>query len=159
MFLPLRSRPALLACAALGTIALVFANGAAFARAMGPFWMSENALQNAFSGAEITGTYSDGRTFNEKYDRTGALVYTEHEPSRHLTGSWSIVRGLFCTIYDNSGTGGCFRVHRASANCFEFYFETRTEEEARKSTPRNPSWTARAWRIDQVATCDGDPSV
>ncbi len=159
MFLRLRSWPLSLALAALGVIALALAKSAAPAHATGPFWMSESALMKAFSGAEITGTYSDGRTFNEKYDLTGALVYTEHEPSRHLTGSWSIVRGLFCTIYDNSGTGGCFRVHQASANCFEFYFETRTEAEARQSTPRNPSWTARAWRIDQVATCEGDPSV
>ena len=44
-------------------------------------------------------------------------------------------------------------------NCFEFYFETRTEEEARRSTPRNPTWTARAWRVDAVPTCDGKPTV
>lgn len=121
--------------------------------------MPESEMKNVFAGAEITGTYRDGRTFNERYAATGALVYTEHEPRRQLIGDWSIVRGLFCTIYHTSGTGGCFRIHQASANCFEFYFETRTEAEARSSTPRNPTWTARAWRIDAPPTCDGEPSV
>jgi hypothetical protein len=124
-----------------------------------PFWMSADALHQTFSGQAITGNYSDGRTFDESYAAAGRLVYTEHEPPRRQTGHWSIVNDRFCTIYDTSSSGGCFRVHQVSANCFEFYFETRTEEEARRSTPRNPTWTARAWRVDAVPTCDGKPTV
>jgi hypothetical protein len=124
-----------------------------------PFWMSADALHQAFAGQAVTGNYSDGRTFDESYDAAGRLVYTEHEPPRRQTGHWSIVNDRFCTIYDASSSGGCFRVHQVSANCFEFYFETRTEEEVRRSTPRDPTWTARAWRVDTVPTCDGKPTV
>jgi hypothetical protein len=123
------------------------------------FWMTEPSLRASFAGATINGEYVDGRTFTESYDLSGSLAYTEHPTKNDLGGHWSIVRDRFCTIYDNSGTGGCFRVHRASFNCFEFYFETRTEVEARQSTPRKPSWTARAWRIDQPSTCRERPMV
>lgn len=123
------------------------------------FWMSADELSRSFSGSEITGTYADGRTFNERYEADGSLVYVEHEPLRQLAGYWSIVSGRFCTIYDDSPTGGCFRVRRSGSNCFEFYFDTRTEAEARSSTPARPTWTARAWRIDAPATCNGEPSV
>lgn len=145
---------------ALSAVVLLLASAPAPACAQSPVWMSDTELSRAFAGTEITGTYKNGRTFNERYDKAGTLAYTEHEPHRLLTGTWSVVRGLFCTIYDSAGTGGCFRVHRVSANCFEFYFETRTEEEARDMiAPRPRSWTARAWRIDQPPTCDADPSV
>jgi hypothetical protein len=123
------------------------------------FWMSADQLARAFTGAEITGTYADGRTFDERYDADGSLVYLEHEPRRELTGHWSIVSGRFCTIYATSGTGGCFRVRQNGRNCFEFYFETRTEAEMRGAKPGTPSWTARAWRTDASATCNGEPSV
>ena len=36
-----------------------------------------------------------------------------------MTGRWSVVADTFCTIYDGSKTGGCFRVRRVSANCYE----------------------------------------
>jgi hypothetical protein len=124
-----------------------------------PFWMSAEALHQTFAGQVITGNYSDGRTFDDLDDAAGRLVYIEHEPPRRQTGHGSIVNDRFCTIYDTSSSGGCFRVHQVSPNCFEFYFATRAEEEARRSTPRNPTWAARAWRIDTVSTCDGKPSV
>lgn len=157
MLPPTSSRLCLSALAVTATLAMAVV--AARAQNAGPYWMSESALEKAFSGTEITGTYRDGRTFNERYDRAGTLVYREHTPNRQLTGNWSIVRGLFCTIYESSGTGGCFRVHRVGTNCFEFYFETRTEADARNALPRKPSWTAQAWRIDVAPTCTGEPSV
>jgi hypothetical protein len=123
------------------------------------FWMTEPDLRASFSGATINGEYTDGRSFEERYQTTGELAYTEIARKRHMTGRWSIVRNRFCTIYDNSGTGGCFRVHKTSFNCFEFYFDTRTEEEARKSTLRHPTWTARAWRTDLPTTCQDRPTV
>ncbi|MBU2532598.1 MAG: hypothetical protein KKB37_07650 [Alphaproteobacteria bacterium] len=123
------------------------------------FWMTDAALRASFAGHAISGEYVDGRTFTERYEDSGALVYRESTSTVPWTGHWSVVRGRFCTIYDTFGTGGCFRVHQVSDNCFEFYFETRTEEEARRSTPRTPSWTARAWRTDHVPTCKERPMV
>jgi hypothetical protein len=123
------------------------------------FWMTGDELRQTFSAAVIEGQYVDGRTFREQYAAGGSLDYKESSQVRNWSGRWSIVRGRFCTIYDNFGTGGCFRVRRVSFNCFEFFFDTRTVEEARRSTLSRPTWTARAWRVDQPATCEERPLV
>ena len=47
---------------------------------------------------------------------------------RECGGHWSVASGTFCTIYDDDPTGGCFRVQKTGANCFEFYFVARTED-------------------------------
>ena len=122
-------------------------------------WMSNERLQATFGGKTIVGQYADGRAFREAYAGDGSLDYVEEKPPRRLHGHWSIIKRRFCTIYANSSTGGCYRVRQVSTNCFEFYFEWRTEEQVRQSTPRNPTWTARAWRIDSVSTCEERPMV
>lgn len=123
------------------------------------FWMNEARLRAVFAGAAIDGHYIDKRTFREQYDAGGTLDYVEHASGTRFTGDWSVTADRFCTIYHTSGSGGCFRVRQTSANCFEFYFDTRTEEEARSSTLREPTWTARAWLVDQVSTCEERPLV
>lgn len=122
-------------------------------------WMSNERLKTAFAGRTIHGQYADGRAFREQYAADGSLDYAEEAPARRLRGHWSIIKRRFCTIYENSSTGGCYRVRQVSANCFEFFFETRTEAQVRQSTPRNPTWTARAWRDDGVSTCEERPMV
>lgn len=122
-------------------------------------WMTDAELRASFAGTTIDGQYVDGRSFRERYETGGALVYDEQAGKRRMTGYWNIVSGRFCTIYDGVASGGCFRVRQVSGNCFEFFFETRTEEEARRSTLRKPTWTARAWRIDLVSTCEERPMV
>lgn len=122
-------------------------------------WMSDAELSAEFGGHTIDGVYSDGQTFRESYHDGGRLTYRENREVR--TGYWSVVRGTFCTIYDLQDSGGCFRVRRRSQNCFEFYFITRNEAEARQRDPdREPiSWTARAWDIRRPSTCDETPVV
>lgn len=120
-------------------------------------WMSAADLKATFSGVTIVGHYADGRAFKESYLENGRLKYAEESRHRALAGHWSIVSGNFCTIYDINPTGGCFRVRRHSANCFEFYFLVRTEDEARKPKPGRPSWSARAWRNDRPSTCREKP--
>ena len=122
-------------------------------------WMTGEHLRAAFAGQTIVGQYVDGRTFRESYAADGSLDYVDHSRAHRLAGHWSIIEHRFCTIDRGDASGGCFRVHRASANCFEFYFETRTEAEVRGSTLRNPTWTARAWREDSVSTCEERPLV
>jgi hypothetical protein len=143
-------------CAGIAVCLALLARHAAAAET---FWMQDAELRRTFSASVIEGQYVDGRTFREQYSADNTLDYKESTQARNWTGRWSIVQDRFCTIYDNFGTGGCFRVRRASLNCFEFYFDTRTEEEARQSTLRRPTWTARAWRVDQPATCEERPLV
>ena len=123
------------------------------------FWLKENELRSGLGGATIDGQYVDARSFREHYNVDGSLNYEEPVGNPKLGGRWSIVRDRFCTIYDQSDTGGCYRVRQVSDNCFEFFFDSRTVAEARSSTLRNPTWTARAWRTDRVSTCEERPMV
>jgi hypothetical protein len=143
---------------AIAIAAILVASGGA-ARSLEPPapWMDATALKAAFSGVTIEGFYADGRPFEESYESTGRLRYVEELRNRIQLGYWSIVQGTFCTIYDAHPTGGCFRVRQHSANCFEFYFQARTEDEARKPDLDHPSWTARAWRKGVPSTCDEKP--
>ncbi len=122
-------------------------------------WMTNARLQAMFAGKTIVGQYVDGREFREQYAADGSLEYVDPAKARQLSGHWSIIKHRFCTIYDGNSTGGCFRVRQVSDNCFEFYFEARTEEEVRGSSLRHPTWTARAWRTESVSTCQERPLV
>ncbi len=119
-------------------------------------YMSEPDMQSAFGGKSIDGLYADGVTFSESYAADGRIDYRER--GRDMTGRWSLRAGTFCTIYDTSPTGGCYRVVRKGANCFEFYFVARDETIAERR-PGLPAWTAQAWVKGQHATCKEEPTV
>lgn len=114
-------------------------------------WMDGAGLAAAFKGRALSGEYASGRTFKEVYRDDGGLRY--QDDMRESGGHWSVSSGTFCTIYDDDPAGGCFRVQKTGANCFEFYFVARTEDKAPGAADRDPSWTARAWFTDQESTC------
>ncbi len=120
-------------------------------------WMGEAELRQTFAGVAIDGVYVDGMKFTESYEDQGALVY--NDPLKEMTGRWSIVNRAFCTLYHGKATGGCFKVARVSANCFEFYFLAGTEQETAKLESGRPSWTARGWNKKHPTTCDEKPVV
>lgn len=150
------SRQTLLIALALGT-GLVAVAAPGFAEMQGggadgqatEGFMAEADIRAALGGQAIDGHYRNGRTFSESYAADGRISY--RDDYRASGGRWSLVNGAFCTIYDGDPSGGCFRVRRSGANCFEFYFVARTEEEAK--APRKPDWTARGWRSDAKSTC------
>jgi hypothetical protein len=119
-------------------------------------WMSEAELAASFNGVTLNGRYADGREFTERYLASGRIEYLEREI--RIGGLWSIRSGTFCTIYDADPAGGCYRVHRESENCYEFYFVARTQEQA-EHDPRKPSWTARGAIEGKSPTCDDDAAV
>ena len=120
-------------------------------------WMSGEAIKAAFAGVTIDGVYGDGLTFTESYAVAGDIVY--QDTRKAMTGRWSIINQSFCTLYNGGISGGCFKVSRQSANCFEFYFQSSTEAEAAMPTPGQPSWTARGWNKARPSTCDGKPTA
>jgi hypothetical protein len=126
------------------------------AMASGP-WMADEDLRATFGGVTVDGHYVDGRRFSEQYEIDMGLVYSEGP--RETTGHWSVISGSFCTIYDGDPTGGCFKVARSGANCFEFYFIARTEEQVRQRKGGQPGWTARAWIKGLPDTCREEPMV
>jgi hypothetical protein len=122
-----------------------------------PVWMNEGAMKAAFSGKTIQGSYASGRAFIEVYEAAGDIVYREH--GIEYRGHWSLQAGTFCTIYHSDPTGGCFRVQQVGENCYEFYFVTRTEEQAANDGAGRPAWTARAAVTDRASTCNEKPTV
>ena len=120
-------------------------------------WMSGEAIKTTFAGTTIDGIYGDGLTFTETYADTGDIVY--QDTRKAMTGRWSIINQSFCTLYSGGISGGCFKVVRQSANCFEFYFQSSTEAEAANPTPGQPTWTARGWNKVRPSTCDEKPTA
>jgi hypothetical protein len=104
-------------------------------------WMDADAISKSFNNATVAGSYANGRPFQEHYRADGRVEYVER--GMNIGGRWSVTSGTLCTIYDTDPTGGCFRVAKVSANCFEFYFVARTEEAAPGDERDRPKWTAR----------------
>ena len=119
-------------------------------------WLSEEEMHAAFSGATLEGKYGNGRPFTEIYQNDGNLEY--REAANVINGKWSVEAGAFCTIYDNDSSGGCYRVKKASINCYEFYFVARTEQQA-QSKPEQPSWTARGSIVGKPGICTEEQNV
>jgi len=123
-----------------------------------PKWLSGPEIMAQFKGTTIDGRYASGKAFTERYAADGRLSYTE--PGLALGGHWSVTEGTLCTIYDYDATGGCYRVARVDANCYEFYFVSRTEAAA-PGPPGGgkPSWTARGALQGKPSACRDAPSV
>lgn len=114
-------------------------------------WMSESELSSALSGQAVSGEYASGNKFFEAYNADGSIAY--EDDVRSSSGHWSVKAGTFCTIYDEDASGGCFRVQKVGANCFEFYYVARTESDASSGNHREPDWTARAWLEGKPSSC------
>ena len=76
-----------------------------------------------------------------------------------MTGRWLVRTGTFCTLYQTSPTGGCYRVVRKGRNCFEFYFVARNDAQVDRGDSQRPAWTAQGWVKGQDATCREEPAV
>lgn len=137
-----------------GTSALAIEDGA---EPLASQWLSDDQIRSAFRGQTIDGVYADRRTFVERYAEDGGLDYIE--PYRRNVGRWSVKGSAFCTLYDRDPTGGCYRVRRLSANCFAFYFVSRSEEQAVKDPLEIPAWTARGWVRGKASTCEDAATV
>ena len=122
-----------------------------------PAWMTDDEIRSAFAGVTIDGIYIDRSTFTESYLKDSRIIYSDS--LKQMTGRWSVVTKSFCTIYDGFISGGCFKVSRHSANCFEFYFLAPSEAEVAEPRPENARWTARGWNKAKAGTCDDKPAV
>lgn len=120
-------------------------------------WMGEGELRSTFAGKAVQGHYASGKAFTEAYRADGGIEYSE--AGLVFGGHWSLQAGSFCTIYQGDATGGCYRVRQVSANCYEFYFVSRTEQQAAQQQFGQPAWTARAAVADRDPTCSEKPTV
>lgn len=141
------------ACAALIATAL----GPVAVCAPAVTWLSDAEIETLLKGRTLDGMYASGRRFTESYLESGGLTYTEDGVT--LTGHWSVRSGTLCTIYDTDPTGGCFRVAPMGANCFEFYFVSRSEEAAPGRPGGKPDWTARGAVEGKAEACTEGANV
>jgi hypothetical protein len=122
-------------------------------------WMDEAAMRSEFIGKTLDGHYGNGTRWTERYQADGRLEYWEKD--RRAVGNWSFHGPVFCTFYDkafmSSFFGGCWIVHRAGPNCFEFYAAPGSGTDL--PGERQAQWNARGWRNDVPATCKESPSV
>ena len=120
-------------------------------------WLPGADISKALAGKTIEGRYASGRAFTETYLPDGRIEYIEQGMT--IGGRWSVTAGTLCTIYDADPAGGCFRVSKVGANCFEFYFAARTEEAAPGPDGSTPKWTARGSVSGQAAACQDGANV
>ncbi|HMN38310.1 MAG TPA: hypothetical protein PKD49_11460 [Hyphomicrobium sp.] len=126
-------------------------------RAESTAWLSDADIERSLKGHTLDGMYASGRRFTESYLETGSLAYAEDGMT--LSGHWSVRAGMLCTIYDADPTGGCFRVAVMGANCFEFYFVSRSEEALPGPPGTKPGWTARGAVEGKAQACIDGASV
>ena len=120
-------------------------------------WLAEAEILNALAGKTIEGRYASGLAFIERYLPDGRIEY--FESGRSIGGHWSVTSGTLCTIYDLDSAGGCFRVTRVGANCFEFYFAARSEAAAPGPEGSEQRWTARGSVSGEKSACQDGANV
>lgn len=120
-------------------------------------WMPSDAIRTEFSGKALAGVYPGGRTWSEVIFADGTTDYREDIVRR--PGKWWVTPLEFCFSYSPPGIGGCFRIIKMGANCYELY-EYGSEQGRQDAPPRQGgSWNGRMWRTEAAATCDEKPSV
>lgn len=100
-------------------------------------------ILSMLAGKTVRGAYADGTAFTETFWPDGKDTYWD--PRGSSTGRWSIARDLMCFEYDTqyNMAGGCFRVQKVGANCFEFYVLSPTVNDPLPAD-KKPQYVARA---------------
>ena len=119
-------------------------------------WLSGVAIRGTFSGQKVGGLYPDGRLWSEVIEPNGLTDYRERD--KHWRGEWWVTAREFCFSYPPPGLGGCFRVTRISANCFELYDFSSDTAKAEEPPHLADLWNGRMWLTSQPTTCEERPS-
>ncbi len=123
----------------------------------GLVWMSGDAIRAEFAGQPLAGIYPSTNPWTEMIHTNGTSDYREGQ--KHWTGRWWIENREFCFHYPPPGLGGCFRIVRISANCFELYDFSGTLGRAEEPPNIANKWNGQMWRTDRTTTCEARPSV
>jgi hypothetical protein len=113
---------------------------------------------SVLSGKTIRGAYADGTSFTETFWPDGKDSYWD--PRGTSTGHWSVAQDLMCFEYDPESNmiGGCFRVEKTGANCFDFYVQAQAKNGAAPDV-KKPRYVARASADGADGTCPVDLQV
>ena len=86
----------------------------------------------------------------------GTTDYEEGKERR--PGRWNVAGELYCFVYALERQGGCFRIVRHSANCYELYTASIGGVAPSPPPPATAmSWNGRMWRETERGTCEEKP--
>ena len=120
-------------------------------------WMTADAIRQEFSGKGLAGVYPGGKTWAEDIAADGTTDYREAEIRR--PGQWWTTKLEFCFRYPEPGVGGCFRITKVSANCYELYDYSSEFGRAEAPPLQKGAWNGRMWRTQAPHTCEATPSA
>ena len=119
-------------------------------------WLTSDAIRGTFSGKALGGQYPNGNPWSESIFQNGTTDYREGH--KHWFGQWWVREREFCFSYPPPGLGGCFRVVRISANCFELYEFSSVPAKAEEPPDIADLWNGRMWLTENPTTCEERPS-
>ena len=119
-------------------------------------WMQEGEIRAELTRLKLSGLYPSNVAWAEDVRADGTTDYFEGAERR--PGRWTVSGELYCFIYQLPHQGGCFRVVRHSANCYELYTASIGGETPATPPPASAmSWNGRMWREAEKATCEEKP--
>ncbi len=155
-FLATRCKMSNIVAMLLVATAVTLGNSAYAQLAKGPLGAAQ--IRQSMFGFAMTGEYSNGKSWAERFNRDGSTSYVEDGIA--IPGKMTLKSNLLCFDYgETSGfAGGCFEVWKRSANCFDFYSENVDGGTIASLDEKRfgQGWTARAWYTDQPSTCVSD---
>jgi hypothetical protein len=119
-------------------------------------WMQEDQIRSELTSVRLTGLYPSNVAWTEDIKPDGSTDYVEAADRR--PGTWTISGELYCFVYAMPHQGGCFRVVKQSANCYELYTASIGGIAPSPPPPASAmSWNGRMWRDADRGTCDEKP--
>lgn len=116
-------------------------------------WMQEAQIRVELTGVQLSGIYPSNVTWREVIHPDGRSDYEEGNERR--PGQWTVSGELFCFVYALPQQGGCFRIVKHSANCYELYTASIGGLAPSPPPPASlMSWNGRMWREASRNTCE-----
>lgn len=122
----------------------------------GLVWMNGKSIGEAFSGKTLKGLYPNGNLWVEVIHADSRTDY--REGAKHWNGNWWVTDKEFCFAYPPPGVGGCFRVTKISANCYELYDFSGEAAHLPEPPFIGDRWNGRMWYEERPTTCEEKPS-
>lgn len=144
-------------CARLLGGLLVFCLAAGPLPAADGVWMTEADIRRELVDQKLAGIYPSTVAWSEHIRADGTSDY--EEAGIRSPGRWTVEGPLFCFMYDAPLAGGCFRMIKLGANCYELYVEREAYAFPSERPREGIAWNGRMWRTAEKATCDEKPSV
>lgn len=119
-------------------------------------WLQEDEIRAELTSTKLTGLYPSNIVWAELINPDGTTDYQEGAERR--PGRWTVSGELYCFVYAQAHQGGCFRIVRHSANCYELY--TASIGGIAPSPPpaaNAMAWNGRMWREAEPGTCQEKP--